>query len=83
MPRWQYILTNQSNGIFTITMNRPDKRNALCPQLMEELTAALNEAEVSDAGVVILTGTGPAFCAGLDMEHLSTQHLHAHTPEEY
>jgi methylglutaconyl-CoA hydratase len=80
MPQFRHILTKSSNGVKTITMNRPEKRNALCPLLIEELTQALNEAEISDCGVVILTGAGPAFCAGLDMEHLST--MHAQTDDE-
>ncbi len=80
MPRFHHILTDTENGVLTLTMNRPEKRNALCPLLMQELAAALSEAENSDEGVVILTGAGPAFCAGLDMEHLAT--MHAATPEE-
>ena len=81
MARFKHILTESANGVKTITMNRPDKRNALCPLLIEELTVALNEAETCDCGVVILTGAGPAFCAGLDMEHLET--MNASTPEEH
>ena len=80
MAQFRHILTKSANGVKTITMNRPDKRNALCPLLIEELTQALKEAETCDCGIVILTGAGPAFCAGLDMEHLST--MTAHTPEE-
>jgi methylglutaconyl-CoA hydratase len=80
MTHFRHILTQTSNGVKTITLNRPDKRNALCPLLIEELTQAIREAETCDCGVVILTGAGPAFCAGLDMEHLST--VQAHTPEE-
>lgn len=80
MPQFRHLLVTASNGVQTITLNRPDKRNALCPLLIEELTQALNDAEVSDCGVVILTGAGPAFCAGLDMEHLAT--MKAHTPED-
>lgn len=72
MAAFRHILIESSNGVTTITMNRPEKRNALCPLLIEELTAALQQAEQGDSGVVILTGKGPAFCAGLDMEHLST-----------
>jgi methylglutaconyl-CoA hydratase len=62
-------------------MNRPDKRNALCPLLIEELAQALAEAESCECGVVILTGAGPAFCAGLDMENLET--IHARTADEH
>ncbi|HEY1985395.1 MAG TPA: enoyl-CoA hydratase-related protein [Terracidiphilus sp.] len=80
MAQFRHILTKSINGVKTITMNRPEKRNALCPLLIEELTQALNEAEVCDCGVVILTGAGPAFCAGLDMDHLST--MHAQTEAE-
>jgi methylglutaconyl-CoA hydratase len=80
MPRFRHILVQSSNLVETITLNRPDKRNALCPLLIEEITQALNDAEASDCRVVILTGAGPAFCAGLDMEHLAT--MKAHTPEE-
>ena len=80
MSRFHHVLTKSANGVETITLNRPDKRNALCPLLIEELTQAFNEAARSDCGVVILTGAGPAFCAGLDMEHLAT--MKAETPED-
>ena len=59
-------------GIATITLNRPDKRNALSFQLLDELTRALDEAEKSTAQIVILTGAGKAFCAGMDLEELKT-----------
>jgi methylglutaconyl-CoA hydratase len=81
MGRYQHVLTQIENDVMTITMNRPDKRNALCPLLIDELTQALHEAARGDCGVVILTGAGPAFCAGLDIEHLET--MHASTPEEH
>ena len=80
MPRFHHLLIDDASSVRTITMNRPDKRNALCPLLMDEISQALFEAEESDCRVVILTGAGPAFCAGLDMEHLSS--IHAQTEEE-
>jgi methylglutaconyl-CoA hydratase len=80
MTRFNNIFTESANGVKTITLNRPDKRNAMSPALIEELTIALHEAETCDCGVVILTGAGPAFCAGLDMENLET--MSAHTPQE-
>jgi methylglutaconyl-CoA hydratase len=55
-----------------LTLNRPDKRNALSFQLLDELTRALDEVEQSTAQVVILTGAGKAFCAGMDLEELKT-----------
>jgi methylglutaconyl-CoA hydratase len=80
MTGFRHVLTQSEKGVRTIILNRPEKRNALCPLLIEELTEALRDTETCDCGVVILTGAGPAFCAGLDMEHLST--MHARTPEE-
>jgi len=80
MTRFKYILTETANAVKTITLNRPDKRNALSPALIDELTIALREAESCDCRVVILTGAGSAFCSGLDMEHLET--MNARTVEE-
>jgi len=80
MTHFNHVLTQSANGVKTITLNRPEKRNALSPQVIEELTQALCEAETCDCGVVILTGAGPSFCSGLDMEHLET--MNARTPAE-
>lgn len=80
MPEYRHIQTRSANSVTTITLNRPDKRNALCPLLIDELTRALDQCEASDCGVAILTGAGPAFCAGLDMDHLAT--MKAHTPDD-
>ena len=80
MSRFKNLLIRSEGGVQTITLNRPEKRNALNPELIGELSTALGEAERCDCGVVILTGAGSAFCAGLDLEHLET--LQAHTPEE-
>ena len=58
-------------GIATITLNRPDKRNAVSFQLVDELLAALDEIEKSDSHVAIITGAGKAFCAGMDLDELN------------
>jgi methylglutaconyl-CoA hydratase len=58
------------SGVATIILNRPDKRNAISFALLGELLAALDEVERSSAQVVILTGAGKAFCAGLDLDEL-------------
>ncbi|MGZ4822927.1 MAG: enoyl-CoA hydratase/isomerase family protein [Terriglobales bacterium] len=55
-----------------ITLNRPDKRNAISFELLSELMATLDEVEHSRAQVLILTGSGKAFCAGLDLEELKS-----------
>ncbi len=74
--------THSEDGILTITLNRPERRNALHPTMIAELTLALGRAASStQCHVVILTGAGPAFCAGLDLEQLQT--MHARTAEEH
>src|SRR5438874_6080290 len=59
-------------GVAIITLNRPEKRNAISFQLVEELMSALDDIEQSPAQVVILTGAGKAFCAGMDLEELKS-----------
>ncbi len=56
--------------IALITLNRPDKRNAVSFDLVEELMAALGEVESAPAQVLIITGAGKAFCAGIDLGEL-------------
>jgi methylglutaconyl-CoA hydratase len=58
------------SGIATLTLNRPEKRNAISFQLIDELMNALAEVAQSDAGIMILTGAGKAFCSGMDLEDL-------------
>ncbi|MGO9642337.1 MAG: enoyl-CoA hydratase/isomerase family protein [Candidatus Acidiferrales bacterium] len=53
-----------------LTLNRPDKRNAISPQMIDELLAAFDEIEAGPVCVVILTGAGKAFCAGMDLDAL-------------
>jgi methylglutaconyl-CoA hydratase len=53
-----------------LTLSRPEKRNAISQRMIQELLAALDEAEKSDARALILTGSGKAFCAGMDLEGL-------------
>jgi len=60
------------SGLATITLNRPEKRNAISFALVEELQNALDAIEQSSAQIVILTGAGKAFCAGVDLEELRT-----------
>jgi methylglutaconyl-CoA hydratase len=59
-------------GIATVTLDRPDKRNAIGFELLSELLAVLDEVEASRAQILILTGAGKAFCAGLDLEELKS-----------
>src|SRR5579859_2580913 len=57
--------------IAKITLNRPDKRNAINPQMIAELQTALDSIEKSHSRVVVVTGAGKAFCAGMDLDMLS------------
>lgn len=67
-----FILTETSNHITTITLNRPEKLNAFSGTMREDLAAALDSA-AADAGVrvVVITGAGRAFCSGGDVEYMS------------
>ena len=63
------VLSDDTGPVRVLTMNRPEARNALSPQLIGTLYAALREAD-DDASVraVVLTGADPAFCAGVDLK---------------
>ena len=61
----------QDGGVARLTLNRPEKRNALSLELLEELLAALEEIAASDARVVVLAGAGPAFSAGHDLGEMT------------
>lgn len=65
------LIYEVSNRIAYLTLNRPEKRNALTPTLIAELTDALEQAEQDNAvKLIILQGAGKAFCAGLDLDVL-------------
>jgi methylglutaconyl-CoA hydratase len=53
-----------------VTLARPEKRNAISTQMIEELLASLAEVQSSAARVAILTGEGKAFCSGMDLDEL-------------
>src|SRR2546429_73086 len=65
------LLLDISGAVATITLNRPDKRNAISATMMAELQTALDDIEKSHARVAILTGAGTAFCSGMDLEMLA------------
>jgi methylglutaconyl-CoA hydratase len=65
------LLLEFSGEIAKITLNRPDKRNAVTSVMIAELLTALDVVEKSHTRVVILTGAGKAFCAGMDLEMLA------------
>src|SRR5882757_5330974 len=65
------LLLEITGNLATITLNRPEKRNAISTQMMAELQTALDEIEKTHARVGIITGAGKAFCAGMDLEMLA------------
>mgnify|MGYP001157634715 CR=1 FL=1 len=63
------VLTERAGAVLVVTMNRPEARNALDPALMDGLTAVLRGADADpEVRVVVLTGAGGVFCAGLDLK---------------
>jgi enoyl-CoA hydratase len=73
MQKFETILYERTGRIIRVTLNRPDKRNSLTNQMLEELGAAYDEAEKEkDASVIVLRGAGDkAFCAGADLGGMS------------
>ena len=65
------LILDIAGQIAAITLNRPDKRNAMSAAMIAELQSALDEIEKSHARVGILTGAGKAFCSGMDLEMLA------------
>jgi enoyl-CoA hydratase/carnithine racemase len=68
----RHVVTARDGTVATVTMDRPERRNALSVAHMRELTAALQAVgEDRSLGVVVLAGAGPAFCAGHDLGEIA------------
>lgn len=67
---YRTILVAESDCVRTITLNRPERRNALTPEMQVELIACFEDAALGDCRVVVLRGAGDAFCSGLDLSAL-------------
>jgi len=73
MPRDDVVLVDVEERIAVVTMNRPEARNALNRELGNRLPRVMMDVETrDDVDIVILTGTDPAFCAGVDFKELGT-----------
>jgi len=73
VPPFQVLLYAVSDHVCTITLNRPEKRNSLSTQLINELIFALETArDDADVRVIVLTGAGGAFCSGADLSQLGS-----------
>ena len=69
IQEFKNIILSEEEGVSTITLNRPEKRNAMSPELMEEFAKALDmAAKDDDTRAIVITGAGEAFCAGGDVK---------------
>ena len=72
MSQSQYstVTLSYEGAVAFVTLNRPDKRNAISYELIGELLRVLAEVDYSEAPILILTGAGKAFCSGMDLDDL-------------
>ncbi len=76
------LLLTIADGIATVTLNRPDKRNAMNTALLQGLRRCFDELEENtDARVVVVRGAGPAFCAGMDLREMGERQQAEADPE--
>ena len=68
MADWKFITTSKQGDVATLSINRPDKLNALTPGVFGELSQAIDEAISSGARALVLTGEGRFFCSGADLQ---------------
>lgn len=68
------ILVSDRGSTRTITLNRPERRNAMTPEMQTELIAALEDAAESSCRIIVLQGAGESFCSGLDLASLHAMH---------
>lgn len=64
---YEYVRLSETEDVATVTLDRPEKRNAIVPELAAELVDALERVE-DRVRVVVVEGAGEAFCAGMDLE---------------
>lgn len=70
---YDFLTVKERDGVSIITLNRPNKRNALSTALRQEIVTALEGMEKDDdIKAVVLTGAGPGFCAGFDLTEFQT-----------
>ncbi len=69
LPEYETVLVDRTEGVATVTLNRPHKRNAINPVMNREMLEVLTRLEVdSETKVVVVTGAGSAFSAGMDLK---------------
>jgi len=80
MPPYTTIKIESDGTVALITLNRPDKRNAISAAMIAEVLSALKDVESGGERVAIITGSGKAFCAGMDLDALKS--LATQSPEQ-
>ena len=71
--KFDTLLVDIADGIATITLNRPNKKNAMNPALHRDMTSALDQLRYeAEARVLMITGAGDAFCGGMDLKEFFT-----------
>src|SRR5260370_31206912 len=80
MPFYTTINVETDGALALITLNRPDKRNAISATMIADLLAALDGVESGSERAIIITGAGKAFCAGMDLDALKS--LATQSPEQ-
>src|SRR5215468_610184 len=76
------IVTSVADGVATVTLNRPEQRNAMNAALLRGLGAAFDELDGrKDVRVVLVRGEGPAFCSGMDLKEMEAQRGATGDPE--
>jgi len=75
------ILVAESDGVRTITLNRPERRNAMTPAMQVELIAAMEDAAARSCSAIVFKGAGGAFCSGLDLAAL--QEMNDQSPADH
>lgn len=78
--RYTTLTLSGEGALAFITLSRPEKRNAISYELIDDLLRALAEVEASPASILILTGAGKAFCSGMDLDNLRA--ITSRTPKE-
>jgi enoyl-CoA hydratase len=74
-PEDQHLLVERDGHVLVLTMNRPERRNALSPSMMTKMSECWDEVNANpDIWVVILTGAGGSFCAGADLQAMTQSH---------
>src|SRR5947209_8293303 len=80
MPPYTTIKVESDGTLALITLNRPEKRNAISATMIAEILAALKDVESGSERVAIITAAGKAFCAGMDLDALKS--LATQSPEQ-